>query len=55
MDFLTSRPVDPWATLLTSRQRLTAKVLDALGDSPPASAPRAAVARKKSVSGALRA
>jgi len=57
MDFLTSRPVDPWATLLTSRQRLTAKVLDALGDSlpAPASAPRAAVARTKSVPGALRA
>jgi len=29
-EFLASRPVDPWSAMLTRRQRLTAKVLDAL-------------------------
>ena len=42
MDFLQSKPADPWATMRTTRQRLTVKVLDALGDSPgsPASPAR---------------
>jgi len=55
MDLLESRPADPWATMLTTRQRLTAKVLDALGDSPPAPAPRASGARRKAATGAPRA
>ncbi len=32
-EFLASRPLDPWRTLLTTRQRMTARVLDALAPS----------------------
>jgi len=55
MDFLESNPADPWATMLTTRQRLTAKVLDALGDAAPALTARAPVARKQAASAARRA
>lgn len=33
--FLESRPLDPWRDMLTTRQRLTARVLDALAPSDP--------------------